>query len=150
MLVPDAYTMRANSLQLNIGIIAACASFLKPLVGRLLKLNSTAGASYPSYPQYNRSHRTPLSNGYASGSRRTGDFELQYKSNIRALERHDSPSLSQLQATQAAAGGHSSPSADYYKHRPSDTDSDDILLQQPAGPVGIVRTREYMVKYSEA
>ncbi|KAL8369498.1 hypothetical protein RB595_000020 [Gaeumannomyces hyphopodioides] len=41
-----------QNLQLNIGIIAACASFLKPLLGRVLKLNSTAGRHGYSSQQY--------------------------------------------------------------------------------------------------
>lgn len=144
-----------NSLQLNIGIIAACASFLKPLVGHILKLNSTA-ASYPSYPQYNRSNRTHRGSRYAAGSRRAGasdtgahdDFELQYKTNILALERQGSPSPARLQAGHAATGGNSPSGADYKDH-PSDTNSDDILLHQVEPAHGIVRTREYSVKYSE-
>ena len=145
-----------DSLQLNIGIIAACASFLKPLVGHVLKLNSTT-AAYPSYPQYNRSHTTPLGSGNAPGSRRIGipdkglhdDFEMQYKSNILALERHESPSDSRFHAAQTGAGGHSSPGADYYRHRPSDSNSEDILLYEAEPANGIVRTREYEVRYSE-
>ena len=143
-----------DSLQLNIGIIAACASFLKPLFGHLLKLNSTA-AAYPSYPQYNRSHPTPLGSGHAPGKRRTGisdkgahdDFEMQYKNNILALERHESPPDTRLHVAQGVSGGHSSPGADYYGHRPSDSNSEDILLYQAEPAQGIVRTREYEVKY---
>lgn len=154
--MPHANAVCSDSLQLNIGIIAACASFLKPLLGRLLKLNSTA-ASFPSYPQYNRSHHTPLGGGYGPGSRRTAtsdrgahdDFELQYKNNILALERQVSPPDTRLLVAQVNSGSHSSPGADYYKYHPSDTGSDDILLHQLELAHGIVRTREYMVKYSE-
>ncbi|KAH6661951.1 hypothetical protein F5X68DRAFT_145206 [Plectosphaerella plurivora] len=60
-----------QNLQLNIGIIAACASFLKPLVGRVLKINSSAGY-YPSSQQYNRSGRT----GQVGNGQRE-DFELR-------------------------------------------------------------------------
>ncbi|SPO05278.1 uncharacterized protein DNG_07965 [Cephalotrichum gorgonifer] len=144
-----------QNLQLNIGIIAACASFLKPLLGRLLKLNSTA-ASYPTYPQYNRSHLTHLSNGYAPGTRKTVisipdngpqvQFELQHKNNSLALDRQVSPAHARLQA---AAGSRSFSGAGFYKHSPSDTGSDDILLDQPEPTSGIVQTREYTVKYSE-
>lgn len=64
------------SLQLNIGIIAACASFLKPLVGRFLKINSSVGY-YPSSQQYGRSGRTPMgATALGSGARRQGEFEL--------------------------------------------------------------------------
>ncbi|KAK8099628.1 uncharacterized protein PG998_012869 [Apiospora kogelbergensis] len=78
-----------QNLQLNIGIIAACAQFLRPLLGRVLKLNST-GAKSSSYPQYNKEghgkyglqtigssapkRRTRL------GSHNVDEFELQTKS----------------------------------------------------------------------
>lgn len=140
-------TQRLDSLQLNIGIIAACASFLKPLLGRLLKLNSTA-ASYPTYTKYARSYRaTPAGSKYASGSRRTGsasphdDFESQYRDNILALEREASP-----HAVPVVSGG-GMPGC--YKQQPPDVDSDDIQLLPLEPARGIVRTREYSVKYSE-
>jgi hypothetical protein len=80
--LPFVVSSDKRSLQLNIGIIAACASFLKPLVGRVLKINSSAGY-YPSSQQYNRSGRTPMgASVMASGARRGNgqkveDFELR-------------------------------------------------------------------------
>ncbi|KAJ3945875.1 uncharacterized protein N0V96_004221 [Colletotrichum fioriniae] len=70
-----------TSLQLNIGIIAACASYLKPLFGRLLKINSSVDY-YPSNERYGRSGQAPLGAGasrntpYASGNRRTSRIPL--------------------------------------------------------------------------
>lgn len=151
--VSKSNTICVDSLQLNIGIIAACSSFLKPLLGRLLKLNSSA-ASYPTYPQYNRSHRAPLGNGYGPGTSRTGvsnqdphdEFKLQYRNKIPAPEREASTVATKVQV---ASRCNSPPGADYYKHRPSDTNSEDILLNQLEPAHGIVRTTEYTVKYSE-
>ncbi|KAK2040147.1 hypothetical protein LZ31DRAFT_604765 [Colletotrichum somersetense] len=46
-----------QNLQLNMGIIAACASFLKPIFGRILKLDGSA-ACYNNYANYRTSDRT--------------------------------------------------------------------------------------------
>ncbi|KAK7971542.1 hypothetical protein PG989_016558 [Apiospora arundinis] len=82
-----------QNLQLNIGIIAACAQFLRPLLGRVLKINSTTAKS--SYPQ--KYNNTPEGRGRGSkyglqtigsaapkrrtrlGSQNLDEFELQTK-----------------------------------------------------------------------
>ncbi|OBT61571.1 hypothetical protein VE03_08942 [Pseudogymnoascus sp. 23342-1-I1] len=79
-----------ENLQLNIGIIAACASFLKPLVGRFLKINSSAGY-YASSQQYNRSGRTPLSGGIGGSNAYTnnkGRAGLNTRSKDNEFVRH--------------------------------------------------------------
>lgn len=133
-----------DSLQLNVGIIAACASFLKPLLGRLLKLNTTA--AYPTYPKYGRSYRTPIGSKYASGSRRTtlspySDFESQCKGTVFEMEpRVSSPVARPHAVPMVSAGG----SHDDFKNPPNvSSDNIQLLPMEPAR--GIVRTREYTV-----
>ncbi|KAK2063110.1 hypothetical protein LY76DRAFT_613212 [Colletotrichum caudatum] len=46
-----------QNLRLNMSIIAACASFLKPIFGRILKLDGSA-ACYDNYANYRRIDRT--------------------------------------------------------------------------------------------
>ncbi|KAK2010638.1 hypothetical protein LZ32DRAFT_680927 [Colletotrichum eremochloae] len=62
-----------QNLQLNMGIIAACASFLKPLFGRILKLNISAG-SHHNHHRYDGSDGTPHGAG-ASHSKHTASTE---------------------------------------------------------------------------
>ncbi|KAK8024546.1 hypothetical protein PG993_012612 [Apiospora rasikravindrae] len=75
-----------QNLQLNIGIIAACAQFLRPLLGRVLKLNSTAAKSYPQYNQEGHGKYGLQTIGSSAPKRRTrlgseniDEFELQTK-----------------------------------------------------------------------
>ncbi|KAK4154633.1 hypothetical protein C8A00DRAFT_32589 [Chaetomidium leptoderma] len=114
-----------QNLQLNIGLIAACASFLKPLVGRLLKLNSSAaGYSYPSNNQYNRSGRTPMGvetigSRYPANKKRGGradrsrgmDEEDEYELHTKNMMNHndtddmeDSSDRQVVTRVEAAAG----------------------------------------------
>ncbi|KAK8067545.1 Integral membrane protein [Apiospora saccharicola] len=100
-----------QNLQLNIGIIAACAQFLRPLLGRVLKLNSTAVKSYPQYPNQEGRGKYGLQTiGSSATKRRTrlgslnvDEFELQTKN----LEDRDSgvgvesPSVANSPATTA-------------------------------------------------
>ena len=96
-----------HSLQLNIGIIAACAQFLRPLLGRVLKLNSTSAKSYPQYNQENRGKYGLQTIGSSATKRRTrlgslnvDEFELQTKnlddrdSGVGVGEGHDSSETS--------------------------------------------------------
>ncbi|KAK3905696.1 hypothetical protein C8A05DRAFT_12497 [Staphylotrichum tortipilum] len=140
-----------ENLQLNIGIMAACASFLKPLVGRLLKLGSTAGG-YSSYPSsggryYNRSGRTPMGGGtgggtigsrYANGNKRRAadqsdvddEFELHPKQPEQVVETVQA-ALRDYASTQ---GGVAS----------SDSNSEEMILQKQQG---IVLTRDVTIRY---
>lgn len=158
-----------QNLQLDIGIIAACASFLKPLVGRVLKINSSAGY-YPSHQQYIRSDRTPLggarggSSAYANSKRRTGiadtsmedEFERHTKNDIRVNNIHlgDSQSSSMNTGVHTARSHAASPDdadADgvYAYGMPSDANSEEIILQKMEPVHGIMRTRDVTVKYSD-
>lgn len=128
-------------MQLNIGIIAACASFLKPLVGRMLKINSSAGY-YASDQPYGRSGSKP----YGNRSRQTGtgrggsralvdDFELHTKSEtvVRAQEGSST-------GTRSVHGG------DGYGN--SDNNSEEIILQSSSPTPGILCTKDFTVDYS--
>ncbi|KAL0938267.1 uncharacterized protein CTRU02_207998 [Colletotrichum truncatum] len=151
-----------QNLQLNIGIIAACASYLKPLFGRMLKINSTMDY-YPNNERYGRSGQTPLggagsrSNAYAS-ARRTGipldlsvhdEFEMHTKDDTRVVERQVSVvgSRGNMVRSPVAMEGRSSAEAVYTGCLPSDTNSEEIILDK--GQRGILCTRDFTVKYSE-
>lgn len=153
-----------TSLQLDIGIIAACASFLKPLVGRLLKINSSAGY-YASSQQYNRSGRTPLSGGaggsnaYANNKRRAGpnarseddEFMRRTKNDVRVNGIHlqdlkSSPLESKIQAARSSPEEYST---DAIYGMPSHTNSEEVILQKPEPSHGIMCTRDVTLKYSD-
>ena len=154
----------ATSLQLDIGIIAACASFLKPLVGRFLKINSSAGY-YASSQQYNRSGRTPLSGGvvgsnaYANNKRRAGlhdrskdDEPVRNTTNdtrVNDIYLGDLRSSSMETRIQVARSLPDDYSADAVYGVPSDTNSEEIILQKPEPSHGIIRTRDVTVRYSD-
>ncbi|KFY40139.1 hypothetical protein V495_05595 [Pseudogymnoascus sp. VKM F-4514 (FW-929)] len=152
-----------ENLQLDIGITAACASFLKPLVGRFLKINSSA-AYYASSQQYNRSGRTPLSGGiggsnaYTNSKRRAGlntrdeddEFMRHIKNDVRANDIHlqdlrSSPVETKIQSAQSSPGDYST---DPIYDMPSHTNSEEVILQNPKPPHGIMCTRDVTLKYS--
>ncbi|KAL2133536.1 hypothetical protein VTI74DRAFT_8758 [Chaetomium olivicolor] len=148
-----------QNLQLNIGIIAACASFLKPLVGRILKINSSVGYSYSNNP-YNRSGRTPKGTGGATGnkyasnnrSRRAAGgshvdgFELQTQNGIGA-EDGEPQVVARVHATRSGSHEYSSTEA-VGGGVPSDTNSEEIILQKQETGRGIMMTRNVTVQYS--
>ncbi|KAK1489030.1 hypothetical protein CCUS01_14692 [Colletotrichum cuscutae] len=154
-----------QNLQLNIGIIAACTSYLKPLFGRLLKINSSVDY-YPSNERYGRSGQTPLGGGasrntpYASGNRRTSrtpldrslhdEFEMHTKDEFSVTERYVSGIGTRADVVRSpiAMEGRCSAEAMYAGTLPSDTNSEEIILQKEHGR-GIVCTRDFSVKYSE-
>lgn len=153
----SADIFRPNSLQLNIGIIAACASFLKPMFGRILKINSSAGY-YPSGSrQYNRSGHTPLdagatgSNAYATHNRRRvttdrtldDEFELHSKNSIRVT---DQEVVTTVRATRSQTTSDDNFSALDGPH--SDTNSEEIILQGREHGRGIVCKTDFSVEYS--
>ncbi|KAK4040002.1 hypothetical protein C8A01DRAFT_16056 [Parachaetomium inaequale] len=150
----DYYVHFWQNLQLNIGIIAACASFLKPLVGRLLKINSSAGNSYPSTPY---GGRTPMAveiigskyphRRRAADESHMDEFELRTKNS-------GSPVKGGNQVVTSVEGARSSrrTSPDYSTENvdavASDTNSEEIILQKQDGPRGIMMTRDVSVHYS--
>ncbi|KXH35419.1 hypothetical protein CSIM01_10178 [Colletotrichum simmondsii] len=154
-----------QNLQLNIGIIAACASYLKPLFGRFLRINSSVDY-YPSNERYGRSGQTPLGAGasrntpYASGNRRTSripldrslhdEFEMHTKDEFSVTERYISGTGTRDEVVRSpiAMEGRCSAEAVYAGALPSDTNSEEIILQKEHGR-GIVCTRDFSVKYSE-
>lgn len=142
-----------NSLQLNIGIIAACASFLRPLVGRFLKLNTSAINYYQSNTNNKVSSTRPTlgtigSSSYAPGRLGKGahtiedecdadEFELHTKTADNAISSEDVRPL-------RGEEGH------YTYGVTSDSRSDDLIIQKPEPVRGIVRTRDVRVQYSAA
>lgn len=149
-----------HSLQLNIGIIAACASFLKPLVGRLLKINTSAGY-YPSGQYaYGRSGRTPLGTNPGSrtnNKRRTGmgqdDFELHTKSEVTVGERgvSVSPGTTRVQGTRSRTSDLHPDGGMYASegNAHSDANSEEIILQKPEPSHGIMMRRDFTVEYGQ-
>ncbi|KAL2882025.1 hypothetical protein SGCOL_002766 [Colletotrichum sp. CLE4] len=157
-----------QNLQLNVGIIAACASYLKPLFGRLLKINSSVGY-YPSNERYGRSGQTPLgagasrSNAYSSGNKRTSripldrslhdEFEMHTKDDFRVTGRYvnggtGTDTRADTVRSPVAMEGRCSTEAVYAGGLPSDANSEEIILQKEHGR-GIVCTRDFSVLYSE-
>ncbi|KAL2255685.1 hypothetical protein VTK26DRAFT_2895 [Humicola hyalothermophila] len=171
-----------ENLQLNIGIIAACASFLKPLVGRILKINSTFAYSYQSGGAYARSGRTPMGlqtigSKYAGGGRRPrraadgshvdDEFELHTKhdhlstpSPISAsgdgsddvsvvggeIEKGRGTVITRVHALTRSNADHTS--AEAVGGLPSDSNSEEIILQKPEPARGIMMRRDVTVRYS--
>ncbi|KAK6213793.1 hypothetical protein QIS74_09795 [Colletotrichum tabaci] len=142
-----------QNLQLNVGIIAACASFLKPLFGRLLKLNSSA-AYYPSDPHYNRSGQTPLGaggsrgNAYAAGRRASIPLDRSLHDEFEMHTKHDlGDGEPRIKGSQTPLEGRSSAEATYGYALSSDANSEEVILQQK-GVHGIVCKRDFSVKYS--
>jgi len=145
-----------ENMQLNIGIMAACASFLKPLVGRLLKLNSTAGG-YSSYPSsggryYNRSGRTPMGGGtgggnigsrYANGNKRRAadqsDVEDEFELHVQGRQKQQPEQV--VESVQAALRDYASTSGGAAS---SDSNSEEIILQKQQG---IILTRDVTIRY---
>lgn len=158
-----AHTARAarrpGSLQLNIGIAAACASFLKPLVGRLLKINSSVAYSHPPN-SYNRGGRTPgddvegIGGKYYAASNRGADrsdvdeVELQTKNDVGA---GDHRVMTKIQAPRTHVASPDFSSAEAVDAVPSDANSEDMILplqKHREGNSGIVITRDITVRYS--
>ncbi|KAK7431940.1 hypothetical protein QQZ08_001559 [Neonectria magnoliae] len=122
-------------LQLNLGMIAACAPSLKPLVSKALKLYSY----YNSTPYGNRSYgansrrltagRTPAN---ISNFSRNNDFELD-----RRLEGE-------------ASGAETGVTTTFYKNGSSDGDtrsgSEEMILGENHFKAGIIRTTEVTIQ----
>ncbi|KAL2205543.1 hypothetical protein CC79DRAFT_1371353 [Sarocladium strictum] len=144
-----------QNLQLNIGIIAACASFLRPLVGRFLKLNTSAINYYQSGSNHNNkgsSTRPTLgtigSSSYATGRHGKGAHTIEDECDTDEFELHtktaDTASTSEDVRPLRSEGGN------YMYGVTSDSRSDDLIIQKPEPARGIVRTRDVRVQYSAA
>ncbi len=131
--------------------MAACASFLKPLVGRLLKINSSAGYSYPTNP-YNRSGRTPMGPAEAIGSKYAsrGRGNRSQHDDLDEFELHTKDrTVTRVQGARSPAGtSQDYSSAEAVDAVPSDTNSEEIILQKQETVKGIMRTRDVTVRYS--
>lgn len=143
-------------------------------MGRLLKINSTIGYSYPSN-QYNRSGRTPMGvetigSGYPAHKRRGGanrsaidEFELHTKNDLEGdsgddphhHHHHHPQVITRVQGARSrsrsrAATSQDNSSAEAVDAPQSDTNSEEIILQKQQEPAarGIVLTRDVSVHYS--
>ncbi|KAK4242820.1 hypothetical protein C8A03DRAFT_29057 [Achaetomium macrosporum] len=141
-----------ENLQLNIGIIAACASFLKPLVGRLLKINSSVGYSYPETP-YGRSGSKGLQtigSKYANRRRAADESHAdEFELHTKAGSSTEGPEV--ITSVEGARSRRTSPhnySAEGVDAVPSDNNSEEIILQKQDTPHGIMMTRDVSVRYS--
>ncbi|KAH8170189.1 integral membrane protein [Sarocladium implicatum] len=149
-----------QNLQVNIGIIAACASFLRPLVGRFLKI-STSAMNYPSDSNKKSSTRPTLgtigSNSYGPGRRGKGVHAIEDECDSDEFELHTrtgaDPTSSknntgeeddrQLRFQRSEEGL-------YSYGVTSDSRSDELIIQNPEPVRGIMMTRDVRVQYSEA
>jgi hypothetical protein len=134
--------------------MAACASFLKPLVGRFLKIDSTVGHSNPSNRYYRHNGRTPfgvetIGGGYSHKRRANmnrlddDEFELHTKDVIGAEEHQ---MVTRVQGTRSRLGPSQNTSSDAVYAGQSDTNSEEMILQRPDR--GIVMTRDVSVRYT--
>jgi hypothetical protein len=153
-----------NSLQFNFGLIAACASFLKPIVGRVLKIDSTGGYAYGPGANNRYYHRQrdgrnsqgalqTIGSKYAN--RRRGElsqlddeYELHPKDAARDGEHHV---VTKVHATGRSktviSPDHSS--VDVVDANHSDGNSEEIILQgRGQVPHGIMMTRDVTVQYT--
>lgn len=152
------------SLQLNIGIIAACAPSLKPLVSRVLKLSDyypTSASHYGSRTRGTVGLQTIGGTGGGGGpssarrSKHPDQYELQ---DLRNSDDEAKQSSEEVDFGGLGKKGHSSATATFYKGSESEGDrsgSEEMILgarqgQQgpPAAPNhgGIMRTTEVIVK----
>ena len=135
-------------LQINIGIIAACAPSLKPLVTKALKLStyrSRYGYGDRYGDRYGNSRATATIGGGGGGL--SHNRRSKFNRDNYALEELGSDSGKQSDEVQFSnRGGNNTASATFYR---STGDSDEMIWS--SGPVhrdmkGIVRTTEVIVK----
>lgn len=136
-----------GSLQLNLGIIAACTPALKPLVRNILSLKSlTPGYGYTNSNGYNNQRSGRNTGLYARQDSRTDreDFELrsQYRPDAREIDVYTATvegrdvSGSGLYPVDGKEGGST-----------TRNDSQETILSGERGKKGIVRTTEVTVTY---
>lgn len=147
-----------QNLQLNIGIIAACASFLRPLVGRFLKINTISG-DYRSGSNNKGSGRPAIatigSNSYAPGRPGKGAHALEDGFETDDFEMHTRPADQKSPNAKRTAYDDSLPlrlqrsQEGFYTYGvTSDSRSEDLIFQTPEPIRGIVLTRDIRVQYS--
>ncbi|KAH9903519.1 hypothetical protein F4778DRAFT_780906 [Xylariomycetidae sp. FL2044] len=138
-----------KNLQLNFGLIAACASFLKPLLGRVLRLNTTNYRNTSNYyvqSPSRRKTRTFGSQGHPGISwrgDRDGDLEMKdFEAGIHGKS-----------SAEAIGGGRQVTiqamhiSSEDMSIRP-DSDSEELILQKPdpkSPTAGIMMTTELKI-----
>ncbi|KPM34582.1 hypothetical protein AK830_g11994 [Neonectria ditissima] len=123
-------------LQLNLGMIAACAPSLKPLVSKALKLSSY----YNSTPYGNRS--------YGANSRRlTGG---RTPANVSNFSRNNDFELGDRRFEGEPSGADTGVTTTFYKNRSEDggtrSGSEEMILGDNPFKAGIVRTTEVTVQ----
>jgi hypothetical protein len=149
-----------NSLQLQVGIIAACATSLKPLVRRVLRLPTSA---YNNYEKYGNSRQPQNSVGLVTiGGTRGGPLNTLDSQNKRgraadALDDGDSD-RSNLCLTNPTGQNTSSATSDLFKQPKDKTASEELILPQQGArsdnkdesarthPRGIMRRTEITVE----
>ncbi|KAK0391543.1 hypothetical protein NLU13_1043 [Sarocladium strictum] len=164
----DLWVHFCQNLQLNIGIIAACASFLRPLVGRFLKLNTSAANYYHSGSNRKGGTRptagTIGSSRYAQGRRGKGALTIEEQVGTDEFEMHTkdgdhgSSRAGSSEGQEPSDGGTQPPplrlngSEDglYTYGVTSDSRSEDLIIQKPETGRGIMMTRLVRVQYSDA
>ncbi|UQC80338.1 uncharacterized protein CLUP02_05821 [Colletotrichum lupini] len=120
-------------LQLNLGIIAACAPSLKPLVGHALKISSSD--RYHGELYENR-RRTGTNTSKRRQGYRVHDSQVEYEMHGRTFA-----GSSEVQRS-AVDNLHQSP---YGKDGSRGSGSEDMILQDDKGQ-GIMRTTEISIK----
>lgn len=130
------------SLQLNLGIIAACAPTLKPLVGHALKLSSR-DKYYGEYYGNNQSHQSRQSRGTALRSARMSRPDHTFDDmEFELSNRPYGNKSNRLETT--VEGGADSDGIFEKGQQLSRSDSEERILQ--GDPKGIVRTTEIEIR----
>ncbi|GJC83969.1 hypothetical protein ColLi_06807 [Colletotrichum liriopes] len=125
--------MDKTFLQLNLGIIAACAPSLKPLVGHALKISSSDRYHGELYE-----NRRPT--GTNTSKRRQG---YRVHDGPGEFEMHDRPFAGSPEVRHTAVG--SIHGGVYEKDDSRGSGSEDMILKDDAGH-GIMRTTEISIK----
>ncbi|KAI8199172.1 hypothetical protein KHU50_007960 [Colletotrichum sp. SAR 10_65] len=123
-------------LQLNLGIIAACAPSLKPLVGHALKISSSDRYHGELYE-----NRRPT--GTNSSMRRRGYREHNSQAEY---ELQDRPFAGSPDAHKAAVGNIHDTVYDKHGGRGSGSGSEEMILREDKSNAGIMRTTEISVQ----
>lgn len=136
-------------MQLNVGIIAACASSLKPLVSKALGLsdNNSYGYGTGGYGSGAQGHLRTIGGTGASAlrSKHRDHYELQDLDDDlgdnRARRQHFEG------ATASGGRGHTDTSATFYKTDGERSGSEEMILgDHPNAQKGIMMTTEVIVK----
>ncbi|KAK1976399.1 hypothetical protein LZ30DRAFT_805882 [Colletotrichum cereale] len=125
--------MDKTFLQLNLGIIAACAPSLKPLVGHALKLSSNGQYHGELYE-----NRRPA--GTSTSKRRQG---YRVHDSHGEFEMHDRPFAGSPEVHHTAVGNIDGVA--YGRDGSRGTESEDMILKEETGH-GIMRTTEISIK----